>query len=53
MANETIILNREDVNNPLHPYLFDNFLDTLNIDSEATEICLQVSLLDSNKKMDE
>jgi len=53
MKNRTIILNREDVNNPLHPNLFDNWLETLNIDPEAEEVCLQLSSLDHNKKLSE
>lgn len=52
MANETIILNREDVNSELHSHLFDSFLDTLNLAPDVTEICLQLSLMDDNKKLD-
>ena len=50
MANRTIILNREDVNNPLHPNLFDSSLDTLGVDGDATEVCLRLFELDDNKK---
>jgi len=46
--NTTIILNKEDVNNPLHPCLWDAFLKILKIDLEATEICLERSVLDYN-----
>lgn len=49
--NTTIILNKEDVNNPLHPSLWYHFLDTLEIDPNATEVCLTVSPLDDNKKV--
>ena len=48
--NSTIILNREDVRNPLHGDLFDGFLETLGVDPEASEICLNLSPLDDNKK---
>ena len=50
MKNETILLNKEDVNNPLHPNLWDSWLETLGVDSEATEVCLNLSTLDHNKK---
>ena len=49
--NKTIILNREDVNNPLHPNLWDSFLQTLGIDPEATEVWLEVHPFDDNKKV--
>lgn len=51
MANETIILNREDVSNPLHPHLFDSFLETLGVDPSANEVCLNLSSLDENTKV--
>jgi hypothetical protein len=51
MANKTIIVNKEDVNNPLHPYLWENWLETLNVDPEATEVCLELSFMDHNKKV--
>ena len=47
--NRTIILNKEDVNNPLHPNLWDSFLETLGVDKDATEVCLKISHLDHNK----
>jgi len=50
MANKTIIMNREDVNNPLHPNLWYEWLETLGVDSDATEVCLDLSKLDENKK---
>ena len=49
--NTTIIVNKEDVNNPIHPYLWDYWLETLGVDSEATEVCLVLSSLDENKKV--
>ena len=49
--SKTIILNKEDVNNPLHPHLWESWLDDLDIDPDATEICLEVSALDHNKKV--
>ena len=51
--NITIILNKEDVKNPLHPYLWDDFLETLSIDPDATEICLIRSPLDHNTVTEE
>ena len=53
MANSTIIMNKEDVNNPLHPDLWYHWLETLGVDSEATEVCLVLSSLDENKKAQE
>jgi len=47
--NTTIILNREDVNNPLHPNLWEDFMDTLGLDHETTEVCLEKSKHDDNK----
>lgn len=52
MANEWIVLNREDVRSELHSNLFDSFIETLNIDPDAREICLQLSPMDENKKLD-
>jgi len=51
MANETVILNKEDINNPLHPGLWYSILETMGIDSEATEVCIELSSLDHNKKL--
>jgi hypothetical protein len=31
-----IILDREDVNNPLHPFIFDEICDQLGLDPEVT-----------------
>jgi len=53
MANKTIIMNKEDVNNPLHPDLWHSWLETLGVDSKATEVCLNLSELDENKKRTE
>ncbi len=50
--NRTIIMNKEDVNNPLHPHLWDRWLETLGVDPEATEVCLVRSPLDHNKIID-
>lgn len=52
MANKTIILNKEDVNNPLHPNLWESFLETLGVEIEAEEVCLELSSLDCHKKKD-
>ena len=32
-----IIINREDVNNPLHPFLFDQWLEELGIKANSTD----------------
>ena len=32
-----IIINREDVNNPLHPNLFDQWLEELGIKANSTD----------------
>jgi len=48
--NSTIILDRSDVNNPLHPTLWYDLLETLKVDKDATEVCLQLSPLDHNKR---
>lgn len=45
----TTIINKEDINNPLHPHLWAGLLEQFNIDPEATEICLSLSPLDDNK----
>ena len=47
--NKTIILNREDVNNPLHPNLWEDFMETLGLSPDTTEVCLDKSKLDENK----
>lgn len=47
--NTTIILNKEDVNNPLHPNLYAQWLEQFNIDPDATGVCLKLSPLDENK----
>jgi len=48
--SKTIILNKEDINTPLHPNLWYEFLNDLGVDKEAGEICLCLSSLDDNKK---
>jgi hypothetical protein len=48
MNNRTFILNKEDVNNPLHPYLWQSICETFGIDREATEVCFKRSELDYN-----
>lgn len=50
--NTTIIVNKEDINNPLHPNLWEYWLETLGVDADATEVCLNLSSLDENKKAD-
>jgi len=52
MKNSTIIMNKEDVNNPLHPNLWYEWLETLGVNQDATEVCLNLSSLDENKKTD-
>ena len=51
MKNKTIIMNKEDVNNPLHPHLWESWLDTLGVYTDSTEVCLNISSLDHNKKV--
>jgi len=51
--NTTIILNKEDVNNPLHPNLWESFCETLGISTEANKISLSLSPFDENKKIEE
>ena len=51
--NSTIIVNKEDVNTPLHPYIWHHWLETLGVDKDATEVCLALSPLDENKKAQE
>ena len=53
MPNSTIILNKEDVRNPLHPHLWEGFLETLGVDPDSAEVCLQLSSMDENKKVPE
>ena len=45
----TIVLSKEDIHNPLHPYLWDTFLEQLGLDEETEEIVLERSLLDHNR----
>lgn len=52
MTNKTIIMNKEDINNPLHPYLWEKWLETLGVEEDATEVCLELSSLDHNKKIE-
>lgn len=49
MADKTIIINKEDVNNLIHPTLWFDWLETLGVDSEADHVCLSLSLLDENE----
>ena len=46
----TIILTKDDVNNPIHPHLCETFCDDLNIPIDSEEICLCLSSSDTNKK---
>lgn len=47
-VNRTIIINRDDINNPLHPNLWESFCDTLGISTDSDEVCLTRSHLDDN-----
>ena len=49
--NKTFILDKDDVNSSIHPYLWYNLLETFNVDEDATEICIELSSLDENKKI--
>ena len=48
--NSTIILDKDDISTRLHVDLWHDFLETLNVDKDATEVCLQLSPLDHNKR---
>lgn len=55
MKNSTIIMNKEDIKSgpsALHPDLWYHWLETLGVDSDATEVCLELSSMDENKKAD-
>jgi len=53
--NSTIILNKDDVNNPLYidGELWQGWMETLGIDPDANEVCLQLSPMDENKKVED
>jgi len=51
--NRIIIINREDVKSELHPFLFQYWLETLGVDPDAEEVCLVLSPLDHNKKIED
>ena len=46
-------MNKEDISNSLHPYLWEEWLETLGIDPEATEVCLAKSPHDHNKTVND
>ena len=48
----TAILYKEDINNPIHPNLWYDILESLGVDPEAEEIDVQLSAHDTNKKVD-
>jgi hypothetical protein len=50
---KTAILYREDLNNPLHPNLWEDVLEALGVDPEAEEIDVQLSAFDTNKLVKE
>jgi shikimate 5-dehydrogenase len=50
--NETIILNKEDIDHSKQPGLWNFFLETLGVDYDAKQVCLSLSPLDYNKKVD-
>lgn len=49
----SIIINQNDVKNPLYPNLWREWLETLGIDLEATEIEVCLSSVDINKNIQE
>jgi len=48
----TAILYKEDINNPLHSYLWESILEILGVDPEAEQIEVQMSALDTNKRVE-
>jgi len=51
ITDKTIIINKEDISNPLHPCLWEDFLETLEVEPGATEVALCLTSLDENKKV--
>jgi len=50
MVNRTFILNKEDINNPLHPNLWESLLEMIGVVPGATEVCIELLKLDHNQK---
>jgi len=48
----TAILYKEDINNPLHSYLWESILEILGVDPEVEQIEVQMSALDTNKRVE-
>jgi len=51
--DSTFILNKEDVNNPLYPNLWESLLETIGVVPGATEVYVERSELDHNKTIKE
>ena len=56
---QTLVLYKEDINNPLHPFLWESMLEELGIDThvqvagrsvdlEITEVTLDVKIINHN-----
>ena len=48
--SKTVVISKEDINNPLHPNLWYDILESLGVDENAEEIDVQLSAHDVNKK---
>ena len=44
---KTIVLNKEDFNNPLHPHLWEGIMDDLDLPMETETVTLSVVVTDS------
>jgi len=45
---QIITINREDINNPLHPHMFDHICEDLGFDPKTTDqLCLYVQHAES------
>lgn len=49
--NKTFILDKDDVNNANHLYLWYDILEIFDVNQDATEICIELSSLDENRKV--
>ena len=52
MANTTII-RKEDINNPIHPNLWEDILESLGVSLDTEEIDVQLSAFDTNKRTED
>ena len=45
----TIIINRDDINTNLHPFLFDEWLEQLGLERDSTDT-IELTINKDNKK---